>query len=121
MPIKLPTSETRRKLHPFQRLLLDFDYQTVARNHINPLISDLPKTKFRVAHSQLEKLPISIVSPHESFASLQNFLIETNINHLPGPLMIHSNGPLVGIIPSKTSLGHKFKISGIICPSNASI
>jgi hypothetical protein len=34
--------------------------------------------------------------------------------------MIHSNGPLVGIIPSKTSLGHEFSIGGIICPSNPS-
>src|SRR5882762_1781987 len=34
--------------------------------------------------------------------------------------MIHSNGPLVGIILSKNSLGCKFSISRIICPSNHS-
>ena len=87
-------------------------------DHINPLISDLHETKFCSQLKQL--LPISVASPHESFASLQNFLIETDINHPPRPLMNHSNGPLVGVIPSKTSLGRKFKISGIICPSNPS-
>jgi hypothetical protein len=111
------------KLHPLEQLSIYFKYQTIVHDHINPLISDLHKTKFCVArsHDQLEQLlPISVASPHESFASLWNFLIETDINHPPHPLMIHSNGPPVGIIQSKTSLGREFKISGIICPSNPS-
>ena len=34
--------------------------------------------------------------------------------------MIHPNGPPVGIIASKTSLGCEFSISRIICPNNPS-
>jgi hypothetical protein len=97
-----------RKLHSLKPLSLDFDYCTIAHDHINPLISDLRKTHFRFARLQLEKpLPISVASPRKSFASLQKF-------------MVHSNGPPAGIIPSKTSLGHEFKISGIFRPSNPS-
>ena len=81
MPIELPTSETRQKLHPLQQLLLEFNYHVVACIHINPLISDLRKTKFFSAHCQLKQLPTSISSPHKLFMSLQKLLIETNINH----------------------------------------
>jgi hypothetical protein len=119
MPIELPISETRRKLHSLERLSSDFDYRTVAHDHINLLISDLRETNFCFARSQLEEpVPISVASPRESFGSLQKFLIKTDINRPSHPLMVHSNGPPAGIIPSKTLLGREFKISGKICPSN---
>jgi hypothetical protein len=121
MPAELPISETRRRLHPLERLSSDFDYHTVARDHINPLISDLRETNSRFARSQLEEpLPISVASPRESFASLQKFLVDTDINRPSHPLMSHSNGPPAGVISSKTSLGREFRISGIFCPSNPS-
>jgi hypothetical protein len=121
MPIELPISEMHRKLHLLERLSPDFDYHTVARDHINPLISDLRETNSRFARLQLEEpLPISVASPRESFASLQKFLIDTNINCPSHPLMCHSNGPPAGVISSKTSLRREFRISGIFCPSNPS-
>ena len=110
----LPIPAAPVQTHPLECLSLDFDYEHVHCQLINPFLAQLQ----HMSHNQTELSgpPISHAEPQTSFKSLQQLLLDTNINLSDAPYFLPSNNIMVGNHSATIPLDREFEISGELCP-----
>jgi hypothetical protein len=111
----LPVPAVPVQTHPLERLSLDFDYEHICCQLINPFLAQLRHMSLN--QTKLSGLPISHAETQTSFESLQQLILDTDINHSDAPYFLPShNNIVVGNHSATIPLDGEFEISVELCP-----
>ena len=110
----LPVPAAPVQTHPLERLSLDFDYERVRCQLINPFLAQLRYMSLN--QTELSGLPISHAETRTSFESLRQLILDTDINRSDAPYFLPSNNIVVGNHSATIPLDREFEISGELCP-----